>query len=357
MAAVAVTDGSAAGEIGVWKNVTPPGVTLDPNFSGPSQNFGAGPVLVDPVHPNELYAFFCYQGVWKSTDYGLTWVKVDTGKNSANLDGGRPFSAVIDDNPARDPATPPTLYTASGYGPLVGAYKSTDGGKNWEVYNAGDIYSYDIDPYDHQHLITGFHEGNNLAESIDGGVNWKVIPTDPANGKSIYPYFMDTGNAATTRKTWFLIPQVDSGTSTYTTDGGVTFKLSGGFSHPHGGNQMFKESANVAYAAGSGGVWRTQDAGAHWQALYSSTDGYFWANGVIGTRDFLYAWDDGSNLGGIGGPHLHVAPRNPGTNWTQMSAPPEMSNGPQKMAVTFDGTHYILVGGALNAGVWRYVEP
>ena len=34
-----------------------------------------------------------------------------------------------------------------------------------------------------------------------------------------------------------------------------------------------------------------------------------------------------------------------------------MKDGPKRAAVTFDGTHYIAVGGNWLAGVWRYVEP
>jgi len=316
-------------------------------------------VVADPVRPNELYAFFCYQGVWKSVDFGLTWKKVNTGTNGSKLDDGRPWSVVIDDDPARDAATPPTLYTATGYGSALGVYKSTDGGVNWTIYAPGmDVYSFNMNPYDHQHLITGMHEGPNLAESTDGGKNWRTITTPGANGKSIHPYFMDTGDPATTRKTWLLIPQIDSGDSTYTTDSGATFKpTNGAFSHPHGGNQLFRDSPKVAYAAGSGGVWQSIDAGLNWKKMYSKTDPYGYANGVIGTKNWLYSWDSGSNLGGIGGSHVHKAARKPDSEWTPVVTPASMSNGPHGMAVTYDGAHYILVGGAVNAGLWRYVEP
>jgi hypothetical protein len=351
--------GPATGKLDTWENVTPAGVTLDKDFHGANQNFGAMGVVADPVRPNELYSFYCYQGVWKSVDFGLTWKKISTGMNGDKLDGGRPWTAIIDNDPARDAATPPTLYTADGYGPAAGIYKSTDGGVNWTIYGAGlDIYSLDMDPYDHQHLITGMHEGNNLAESTNGGLDWKTIPTDPANGKSIFPYFIDTGDPLTTRKTWLLIPQIDSGNSTYTTDAGATFKATtGAFSHPHGGNQRFMDAPKIVYAGGSGGVWRTTDAGLNWNKMYSASDPHLYASGVVGTKNSLYSWDTGSSLGGIGGAHVHKAARNPGTDWVSVTTPAEMSNGPQGMAVTYDGAHYILVGGAVNAGVWRYVEP
>jgi len=355
---VTIVNTPATGKLDTWENVTPAGVSLDPNFHGANQNFGANGVVADPVRPNELYSFFCYQGAWKSTDYGLTWKKVSTGKNGDKLDNGRPWTAIIDTDPARDAATPPTLYTASGYGSDPGVYKSTDGGVNWTIYAPGlDVYSFNMDPYDHQHLITGLHETPGVAESTDGGMTWKTWPTDKSLGSSIYPYFMDTGDPATTRKTWFMIPQVDSGTSSYTTDGGATILAKGGFSHPHGGNQAFVDSPKVVYAAGIGGVWRTTDAGVSWDKLYAPTDPHLYAAGVTGTKKTLYAWDSGSILTGLGSASLHTAPRSPGTQWTPGVTPADFNNGPTATAVTYDGAHYILVGSAVGAGLWRYVEP
>ena len=138
--------------------------------------------------------------------------------------------------------------------------KSTDGGVNWTVTNINlGAYSFDMDPYDNQHLVTGLHEAEGIAESTDGGVVWKTLPT--AIGKSIYPHFIDTGSAATTRKTWLAVPQLDTGMSgMMTTDGGATFHSVGNFAHPHGGNRAFNAGGGVAYVGASGGgVWRTID--------------------------------------------------------------------------------------------------
>ena len=48
---------------------------------------------------------------------------------------------------------------------------------------------------------------------------------------------------------------------------------------------------------------------------------YGYANGVIGTANWLYSWDSGANSGGIGDAHLHKAPRDKGTPWTAVKAP------------------------------------
>lgn len=354
-AALNIVATASTGQVGIWENVTPAGVSVDPNFV-PNSNFGVQDVVADPVRPSDLYVGICYQGFWRSTDFGLTWKKVNTGTNGSVLDGGRPWSAEIDRNQGRDPSTPPALYTTDGYGSKNAVLKSTDWGVSWSIYQAGlSPYSFSMDPYDSQHLITGLHEADGIAESTDAGVTWKTIAT--SFGKSIYPHFIDTGAAASTRKTWLAVPQIDTGPAgMMTTDGGASFHSIGNFAHPHGGNQLFNAGGGVAYVGASGGgVWNTVDSGGSWKPINgSSGNGY--ANGVIGTASWLYAWDDGATFG-IGGPDLYKAPRNPGTAWTAMTAPPAMNNGGKSMAATYDGTHYILLSGSWNAGLWRYVEP
>ena len=117
-APVATSFGKANGTVGVWQNVTPAGLDMSPSLS---DNFGAQDVLADPVRPSDLYAFVCHQGVWKSTDYGETWAKVNTGANGDVIDSGKPWGSGIDSSWCRDPNKPPTLYTLNGGGPRWGS--------------------------------------------------------------------------------------------------------------------------------------------------------------------------------------------------------------------------------------------
>jgi hypothetical protein len=346
---------------GVWQNVTPPGIDLDAS-SFHNDGFGVQDVVVDPAKPSDLYTFICHQGAWRSTDYGLTWMKINTGMNGANVDAGKPWTVAIDPNPSRNPATPPTLYTAAGASGLLGVHKSVDGGVNWAHYDivpggnyqAQDIYSFDVDPYDSSHLITGYHELPNLAESIDAGATWKTITVA---GHSNYPFFVDTGNPATTKSTWLVISQDEVGTQR-TTDGGKTWVSVEKFEHAHGGAQIFQAGGGVVYTGGiagssGGGVYRSTDYGATWTNVASGAD----ENAVVATASYLYvsyAWAAGnSHLD----PRVKRAPKDTGTAWTAMPVPAEMTNGWKRAAATFDGTHYIVVGGNWNAGLWRYVEP
>ena len=91
-----------------WIKISPPGVSTRATAFNNS-NYGFQAIVVDPKS-EAVYVGTCYQGLWKSSDQGKTWVKVNTGKNGALLDTGRLWSLVI------DPVNPKVLYTTAGYG-------------------------------------------------------------------------------------------------------------------------------------------------------------------------------------------------------------------------------------------------
>jgi len=320
--------------------------------------------LVDPARPSDLYAFVCHQGVHKSTDYGLTWTKINTGTNGAMIDSGKPWGEGIDSNRCRDPKTPPTLYSAGSQGNF---WKSIDGGVNWTKHvlpddgkaRPQDAYNVEVDPNDGKHLLVGFHEEPGLVESTDGGETWKGIPFDSGmnSGTSWYPFFIDTGVADTTRTTWLMIPQTTAVTGTWrTTNGGTSWAKVEGNEHPHGQSQIFQYKG-VVYMAGvygtkGWGVYRSTDFGATWTHYGSGA-----AQGVVyGTPNYIYAQASGAVGNGTVDQSQSERAAQPGTTWSTWTAP-TMSNGPKRAAVTYDGTHYIIVGGNWNAGIWRYIEP
>jgi hypothetical protein len=361
-AALTISAG-AVGAVGVWENVTPPEVHLNGDYN-PDGNFGVMDVLADPARKSDLYAFICYQGVWRSTDYGLHWQKMSTGTEGTVLDTGRPWGPAIDPNPARDTATPPALYAPNGWSGHEGVFKSTDGGVNWLNYHLtpgpandapDDVYNMDIDPYDSSHLLAGFHEKPGVAESSDGGVTWNLVATQ--GGGSIYPFFIDMGNADETRRTWIAESQIDFGGATIwrTTDSGKTWTVpSTSFNHLHGGVQIFQAGAGVIYAPGAGGMFKSTDRGVTWKNVYQGNP-----TGVVGTPNFLYAstaqgWPQKP---GDGNPALMVSPRSSGETWQPVAAPDAMFDGWKRASVTFDGAHSVVVAGSWRAGIWRYVEP
>jgi hypothetical protein len=336
------------GEPGIWENVTPDGFTV-------TDGIGAMDVIVDPVRPQDLYAFATAgTGVWKSTDYATSWTLVSTGTLGDTLAQGRQWAAAIDPNPARDPETPPTLYTANGYGPVQGVFKSTDGGVNWVNYVAAEqgvnVYSLDIDPCDSQHLIAGLHHTPDVIESTDGGETWTRISKP---GGSIYVWFVDTGDAATTHDTWLAISEAGTDVPlSRTTDGGQTWSsVNNSLQHAHGASQ-FVQLGDVLYLAGvfgnaGSGVYRSDDFGASW--THVSPD---WGqNGVFATPDYLYTYGGGTD------PALRRAALDADTSWSDLEHPALMTYCPKRVAVTNDGQHDIAVSGSWATGFWRYVEP
>ncbi len=348
----------AEGKPGEWVNVTPAAIKLGQNDVGGMDNYGVQDVLADPARPGELYAFVCYQGVWRTTDYGTTWTQVYDAEN-----WGKPWGTAIDPNPKRDPTTAPTLY--AGVSGALGFLKSTDFGKTWsqtkipESFGDGhyqEVYSVDVDPYDVDHVLIGFHEAGDIAESVDGGKMWKKHATT-GGGSSYYPFFVDTGDAATTAKTWLVIPQEQSQANTlHTTDGGAKFTDLGKFQHHHGSAQIHSVPGGPVFMAAMqpSGIFKSSDRGATWDSVSELSDGV-----VTATDKTLYA-----SVGrGWGKPEepleaqMATAPLEGGTNWTAMASPDGMVDGSKRIAVTKDKQHNIVVAGNWHAGIWRYIEP
>jgi len=344
----------AQGTPGVWEEVTSP--EMDPELF--SDGFGIGNIVTDPARPTDLYAGG-YGSIWKSTDYGLTWSKINSEPNPPSLALGHVLEVAG--------TTPPTLWMAN----LIGVehvFKSTDGGLTFkltgaipELPDAASLYSIEVDPNDATHLISGLHEQDKVLESIDGGETWKFVSGTgwPAGGKSWFPYFIDMGDAAKTSKTWLAIGQ-DGGSAVLTTDGGATWKKPTGLDglmHPHGGTGFYQDAAALFIAGVGGpgdGVYRSTDVGMSWTRVATGSGGVVW-----GTPKNLYVmWGWACAGCGVdeGGPQYQTAPQ-PGTTWTKGTVPAELDWGPNSVAVTSDGTHSIIVGSMWATGLWRYVEP
>src|SRR6185436_8015941 len=86
------------GSTGTWVNVTPARINLDPDgtAAGMDNNFGVQGVWADPSRPGTLYAPVTYQGLWKSVDYGLTWMKV-IASGASPADQGRTALQIAPD--------------------------------------------------------------------------------------------------------------------------------------------------------------------------------------------------------------------------------------------------------------------
>ncbi|MDB4983724.1 MAG: hypothetical protein JWM82_4476 [Myxococcales bacterium] len=342
----------ATGTPGVWENVTSAEMPAELFTNG----FGVGNIRTDPARPSDLYVGG-YGSIWKSTDYGKTWARLDSQPNPPSLALGHVLAVAG--------TTPATLWMANVNGDKK-VFNSTDGGLTFTLTGTlsekvdVSLYSIVVDPNDSTHLLSGFHEADKLAESTDGGETWRVFTGAgwPPGGISWFVFFVDTGAPATTRKTWLAIAQ-NGGSAVMTTDGGATWtKPTGlqGLQHPHGCSQLFQSGGNTLFLAGTqgpqgDGVYRSLDLGKTWTRVAQGSGAI-----AFGSSKNVYAMWGWACAGCKGGPQLQVAAQ-PGDTWTKPTVPDALTWGPNSVAVTSDGVHSIFVGSMWATGLWRYVEP
>lgn len=330
-------------------------------------NFGTSTVGADPLRTNEVYAHFDCQGTWKSTDYGLTW--------QGPLEGNGPSHDCAGGiTVAPGSSGSPIIYKACIRGDAIwqagfGFWRSTDG-VNWTGYKVTpggdrqDFYPPVVDPRDPNHLLMAGHEMNLLVESVDGGRTWTKVPTDPGmnqNGGTACIAFVDTGDAATTRKTFLWLAQHTGGVfgTWRTEDAGARWTRVDNNEHPHGGCQTFQPAPGVIFMAGAysqlgWGILRSADAGKTWKLASSGNH-----STVFGTSKYVYATAGGGalGLGGMNNPSF-IGAALPGTSgWRELGTPAAMTLGPSGAAVIFDGQRNVIVGATGGAGLWRYIEP
>jgi hypothetical protein len=357
---------------GEWVNVTPANADVT-NPTACGANFGVGTVALDPMRPSNLYAQVSCQGIWKSTDYGSTWSgPINTGMNGTTVgqcSGG--ISIPPSASASATSATPPVIYQSCISGPGLGFWVSTNGGVDWTNYTVApggsrqDFYPAAVDPYDPTHLLLSGHEDSVLVESTDSGQSWSSIPVNAGmnqtDGTAII-FFINTGDASTTKSTWLWIgPQVGGTLGTWrTTNSGTDWTQVDKNEHPHAYAQIYQpDTSGVVYMAGAystlgWGVLRSTDYGQTWAHVGGSMNETI----VFGTSRNVYSgygWAAGA--GQAVQPSLELAAE-PGTGtWTNQTAPPAMTQGPTLAVVTTDGVNNIFVTSNFNSGLWRYIEP
>jgi hypothetical protein len=342
--------------VGEWIDVTPsdmnPKVLSPPTSPSDNSAFGPGAVVGDPSRPTDLYIAEGGAGLWKSTDYGSHWTNINPSIGYSPI--GIPIAVAG--------TTPATIWLSQGQGNGT-VLKSTDGGQSFQTIPqslAADLYSIQVDPNDTMHLISGLHEVDGLVESIDGGTTWRTVGGSgwPTGGISFYPFFIDTGDAATTRTTWFAIAQ-DGATPVITSNGGASWTSPNGLNglqHPHGSARLDQRGSTLFVAGIEGpgqGVYRSTDMGANWSRVDSGTypEAVVWS-----TPKNVYSMYGWACSGCMFTDLYETAPQ-PGTSWSLGTLPAALPIGPNSIVVTNDGTHSIVVGAMWAAGIWIYVEP
>ena len=250
-----------------------------------------------PGQPNVFYVGQVDGGVWKTNDFGRTWMP------------------IFDDQPTQSigaiavaPSDANVVYVASGEGlhrPDLsvgdGIYKSTDAGKTWQhlgLKEGQQIPALVVDPRDPNKLFAavlgrpyGANEERGIYRSTDGGATWKkVLYRDANTGGSdvaIDPQHPDTVYACLWESRlgpWEDGNQYDGthGGLFKSTDGGETWnQLKNGLpdnlaqinvaiapSEPNRIYATLSTTRESAYGSAAGlGFYRSDDAGQSWTKI------------------------------------------------------------------------------------------
>jgi len=350
-----------SGTSGVWTNVTPGDMILDPDGTpgGATNNYGCQGVfsanLVDL--PQRMYMAATYQKLWVSENYGATWTPVTiTGSNP--FADGRPNMRVAPDGSY---LLTTALYPINGLS--NGVWKSVDAGATWTRYSPGapngdDIGSIDILYSDKTRVLCSSHSdsggGNyHFYESVDSGATWTdqgAMPNGDAHMRFISAdYLLSLGGGDN-----------GSGPGTYRgTRSGSSWPWTWSWSsvalqqHWHSDSQIFIDPVTgYIYTGGGIGIERSTNNGASFSLIEST-----WSGGIVATDSTIYSSASYATHGTFG-PYLQSAPRSPGTSWSDdaSGASGSLNNGWIHADAVTDGSRWAIVTGNWNAGAWRYIE-
>ena len=131
--------------------------------------------------------------------------------------------------------------------------------------------------------------------------------------------------------------------------------------HSHGSSQIFQSGpAGAVFMAVVGGdngdgVYRSSDLGATWTKVDGTKQPQAIAWGTPKAVYSMWGWASGPN--GNVAPTFESAMQPATTGWKIIATPIAMTQGPNSVAVTKNGSQTIFLGCMWKAGLWRYIEP
>ncbi|MDQ2890241.1 MAG: glycosyl hydrolase, partial [Gemmatimonadota bacterium] len=336
---------------------------------GPFRGGRSVAVAGSASRPREYYLGTTGGGVLKSTDGGTTWKPI-----TDKYFGGTIGSIAVSES------NPNIVYVGTGESPIRGnvshgdgVFKSTDAGKTWSFVGLGDsrqISRVRIDPKNPdvvyvgaQGHVWGPNAERGVFKTTDGGKTWKKVlfrndstgitdlVIDPHNSQTLYAAFWQAY-----RQPWKLVSGGAGSGIFKSTDGGEHWtEITRNPGLPSGiiGNIGITASPAkqgrlwALVEADSGGVFRSDDAGATWTKTNSDRSlrqrAWYYTrifadprdpNGVYGTNvGFMHSTDGGKTFKSIGVPH--------GDNHDLWIAP----NDPKRMIESNDGGATVTVDG------------
>ena len=254
-----------------------------------------------PSQPNVFYMGVNNGGVWKTDDYGRTWNPIFDNEPTGSVGD----IAVSESNPD-------IIYVGSGEGlhrPDLGVgdgiFKSTDGGKNWELMGLKDVQQVGrliVHPSDPNIVFVaglghpyGSNEERGVFKTIDGGKTWdKVLYIDQHTGAIQVEFDPNDPNVVYAdmwehqEGPWENAKFSGPNSGLYkSTDGGETWRklIKGLPTAKQGlgriGIGISKSNSNLIFATvdarEKGGIYKSTDAGESWTFLHG--DYRLWGRG------------------------------------------------------------------------------
>ncbi len=305
---------------------------------------GGRVVAVDGVasEPNVFYMGAVGGGVWKSTNYGISWKNISDG----TLHGTSTSIGAV----AVAPSNPKIIYVGTGESDIRadmitgdGVYKSTDGGKTWHYSGLRDTHTISnivVDP-NNPDIVYASSMGHvfvadpnrGVFKSTDGGKTWQKIlfvndetgainlAMDPSNPQVLYAAMWQAY-----RTPWSLMSGGPGSGIYKTTDGGAHWtNLTHNPGLPKGilgrvGIGVSASNPNIVYAimqAEHGGVFRSENGGESWTRVNKE-----W---MLRQRAFYYMtiYVDPKNPNTVYAPEVDAlfVSHDGGKTWTRLHTP------------------------------------
>ena len=256
-----------------------PQTTVDPSSAmhwrgiGPTRAGRTRALAGVPSQPNVFYIGFDNGGVWRSTDYGSTWLPLFDEQPTGSI------GAI-----AVAPSDPNVIYVGTGAGIIRpdlatgdGVYKSVDAGKTWKRLGLADtqmIAMIDVSPRDPNTLFVAAL-GHPYGPNAERGI------------------FRSTDGGATFQKVLYK-DEYTSGDDVRIDPSDPTIVYAALWQQ----QQSYVEGGE--FGGAGGGIFKSTDSGTTWKPLTEGLPDVIQANLAISTSDprTLYAMVAGSAAGG-----------------------------------------------------------
>lgn len=229
------------------------------------------------------------------------------------------------------------------------------------LQSAPDLYSVAIDPYDHEHLLVGFHSGwlaqdgsgddvaAGVGESLDGGATWQLKLPDPAIGANHNVLFLDDSDS------WLVLGEIGDGTYR-TVDAGASWVRVNQSALRTGGGQLSRATDGSYYHSGGFGIFRSTEGGESWTNVIEGQGPS--TQGITGDGKRIYASDGAVIVGQLHGepftPFLSAPEVSGDTGW-EVTGSQLFDNDANHMAA--DRKNHFVYASAWRVGLLRMYAP